>query len=139
MLPLFPGLLVVLKFKNSPGIGSRVAHFHVFQFPMAVDLRHTADFEFFDQFIVWPIVLRENGLPRFDVYPGTDARITRGIGPRVDTFEHFARTALSHLDLGLMDDSLSGPMEKFQTEIGEPEVGVRKRNHRLVAGDRLPN
>src|SRR2546427_424447 len=75
---LFSRLLFVLEFENGLRIRFGVAHLHVLQLPPSMYLGHTADFEFFEQFVVRSVSFRQNRLACFCVNPGAHARVTGG-------------------------------------------------------------
>src|SRR6266480_8136180 len=67
--PLLSRFLFVIEFEDGVGVGPRVAHLQVLQFPLAIHFGQAANFKFFKEFVVRAVGFSQDRLPGLRVDP----------------------------------------------------------------------
>src|SRR5206468_1471626 len=110
--------------------GAEVAHLHALKLVAAIHLAKGAELEVLHRLAGGVVGLGQQDAVLLDVDPGEDAGVAAGRRCGRDAFEDPARAAAAHF---VLEDALLRPMEKFEAEIAEPEVGAGELTSQFFA------
>ncbi len=113
------------------GIVLNVAQFHFLEFPAAFDLGEIVRRKFLQELVAGVVGLGDDDAAVLAVNPRAHAHVGAGGGSRVGALQDQATATAAHLS---PHDALAGPVQEFQTQVGDPEIRPGERDHGGVAG-----